>query len=244
MSVRITVTIDVRPELTHGFEALADTHCHASQLESGCIDFAVYRNGHSRYVLVEEFIDYYAVLAHRRTNHYRRWREEIGHYQAKPRKHDEVCDVPKQKVLSQDALCELLHGRHFVFTNGCFDAPLHPGHLHTLTWARIQGPLVVGVNTDESMERIKRKPVLTCADRCLLLAGLSAVSFVVPFSEDAPFALIRRLNPSLVVKGPDYTGREHECSDSCPVLIAPPCDFTRHSSEFRDRCIANSELSE
>ena len=229
--IRITVAIDVRRELESDFAMLAESHAAASQQESGCHSFRVYNDGDCRYLFVEEYRDYYAVLEHRRSDHYRRWRAEINHFEESPRNHVETCDTPAQKVIDEVTLCELLKGREFLFTNGCFDL-LHPGHLHVLEFASSHGPLAVGVNTDLSMERIKRKPVLTCADRCLMLAAMACVSFVVPFAEDTPLGLIRRLSPRCVVKGPEYAGRESECSDSCPVIIAPPCTFTRHSSDL------------
>jgi len=93
-----------------------------------------------------------------------------------------------------------------VFTNGVFDL-LHPGHVDTLVGARRCGDaLVVGVNSDDSVRRLKGpgRPVRTAAERCYVLAALAAVDCVVVFEEDTPLALIDALRPDVLVKGGDY----------------------------------------
>ncbi len=93
-----------------------------------------------------------------------------------------------------------------VFTNGVFDL-LHPGHIDVLCGARREGAaLVVGINSDESVRRIKgpERPVRTTAERAQVLAGLEAVDAVVVFDEDTPLALVRLLAPDVIVKGGDY----------------------------------------
>ena len=94
-----------------------------------------------------------------------------------------------------------------VFTNGVFDL-LHPGHVDVLLSARRQGDaLVVGVNTDASVARLKgpSRPIRTLADRCYVLAALGMVDAVVAFEQDTPLELIVRLRPDVLVKGGDYT---------------------------------------
>ncbi len=93
-----------------------------------------------------------------------------------------------------------------VFTNGCFDL-LHVGHVRYLRQARRMGDLlVVGINTDESVRRLKgpSRPVQPERDRAEILAGLACVDYVVSFDEDTPLALIRRLRPDVLVKGADW----------------------------------------
>lgn len=99
-----------------------------------------------------------------------------------------------------------LTGR-LVFTNGVFDL-LHPGHVDVLTAARRQGDaLVVGVNSDASVKRLKGpdRPVRTETERSYVLAALESVDAVVVFEQDTPRELIRHLRPDVLVKGGDYT---------------------------------------
>ena len=94
-----------------------------------------------------------------------------------------------------------------VFTNGVFDL-LHPGHVDVLLGARRRGEaLVVGVNSDESVRRLKgpERPIRSAAERCYVLAALEAVDAVVVFDEDTPRELINALRPDVLVKGGDYT---------------------------------------
>jgi rfaE bifunctional protein nucleotidyltransferase chain/domain len=93
-----------------------------------------------------------------------------------------------------------------VFTNGCFDL-LHPGHVEHLVQARALGDLlVVGLNSDDSVRRMKgvRRPLVAEADRAAALAGLGSVDAVIVFDEDTPLELIEGLLPDVLVKGGDY----------------------------------------
>jgi rfaE bifunctional protein nucleotidyltransferase chain/domain len=92
-------------------------------------------------------------------------------------------------------------------TNGCFDI-LHRGHVHYLERARaLAGALVVGVNGDESVRRLKGpgRPLNSAEDRLAVLAALEAVDAVVCFEEEDALALLRALEPDVYVKGGDYT---------------------------------------
>jgi D-beta-D-heptose 7-phosphate kinase/D-beta-D-heptose 1-phosphate adenosyltransferase len=93
-----------------------------------------------------------------------------------------------------------------VFTNGCFDV-LHAGHVTYLEAARALGDLlVVGVNSDASIRRIKgpKRPILEEHLRMRTLAALAAVDYVVKFSGDTPEPLIQALSPNVLVKGADW----------------------------------------
>ncbi|MGR4000826.1 MAG: bifunctional heptose 7-phosphate kinase/heptose 1-phosphate adenyltransferase [Alphaproteobacteria bacterium] len=97
-------------------------------------------------------------------------------------------------------------GRTVGFTNGCFDL-LHPGHLASFDGARQHcDRLVVGVNSDDSVRRLKGKdrPAQNLSERMALLAALQNVDIVVAFDEDTPEGLIRTLQPDVLVKGEDY----------------------------------------
>jgi D-beta-D-heptose 7-phosphate kinase/D-beta-D-heptose 1-phosphate adenosyltransferase len=106
-------------------------------------------------------------------------------------------------------------GKRIVFTNGCFDL-LHPGHLEVLERSRKMGDcLFVGVNTDESVKRLKgsSRPVQTLESRTAILSSLRCVDCVVPFAEDTPLELISRILPDVLVKGGDYTAEQVVGSD-------------------------------
>ncbi len=97
-------------------------------------------------------------------------------------------------------------GLRIGFTNGCFDL-LHPGHVRLMTEARAAcDRLVVGLNSDASVKRLKGKerPVQDQQARAEVLAALEAVDLVVIFEQDTPVELIRRLKPTVLVKGADY----------------------------------------
>jgi len=101
-------------------------------------------------------------------------------------------------------------GKKVVFTNGCFDI-LHVGHVKYLQIAKSFGDiLIVGLNSDESVSRLKgpTRPVNIAEDRAYLLAALEAVDYVVPFSEDTPYELIKMIKPNILVKGGDYEGKD------------------------------------
>ncbi len=116
-----------------------------------------------------------------------------------------------RSVVDEDELLALvaetrLRGERVVMTNGCFDI-LHAGHVAYLEEAKSLGDrLVVAVNDDESTRRLKgpHRPVNPLADRMLVLAGMAAVDWVVPFHDDTPEALICRVLPDVLVKGADY----------------------------------------
>jgi len=94
-----------------------------------------------------------------------------------------------------------------VFTNGVFDL-LHPGHVDLLTAARAEGDvLIVGLNSDDSVRRLKgpSRPVRGEAERAYVMAALEAVDAVVIFEQDTPLEIVRHLQPTVIVKGGDYT---------------------------------------
>ncbi len=102
------------------------------------------------------------------------------------------------------------NGERIVFTNGCFDI-LHVGHVKYLQEAKSFGDLlIVGLNADRSVRALKGagRPVNPQEDRAYLLAALEAVDYVVIFSEETPYELIKMIAPHTLVKGGDYAGKE------------------------------------
>ena len=113
-------------------------------------------------------------------------------------------------INSVERFRRIYNNKKIVFTNGCFDI-LHVGHVRYLQEAAGLGDiLVVGLNSDESVRRLKgaERPVNSEADRAEILASLKCVSYVVIFEEDTPYNLIEKLQPDVLVKGRDYKPEE------------------------------------
>lgn len=144
-----------------------------------------------------------------------------------------------------------------VLTNGCFDL-IHPGHIALLRRAADLGDrLVVGVNSDASVARLKGagRPLNSLVDRMKVLAALSCVDHVVPFEEDSPLALIEALRPDVFVKGEDPTadpipeatlverlgGIVHFLGDLSDGSTSRLIERARHRSSRRGRGTASHE---
>lgn len=114
--------------------------------------------------------------------------------------------IMSEKTLKTIVELAKARGEKIVMTNGCFDI-LHPGHVSYLENARQLGDrLIVAVNSDASVRRLKgeSRPINNVEARMAVLAGLSSVDWVVPFTEDTPRRLIAKILPDLLVKGGDY----------------------------------------
>ncbi|HEX3656094.1 MAG TPA: D-glycero-beta-D-manno-heptose 1-phosphate adenylyltransferase [Pirellulales bacterium] len=137
-----------------------------------------------------------------------------------------LADLPQQsnKLVDLEPLALLVEahraaGQRIVLTNGCFDL-LHVGHIHYLQEAaRLGDVLVVGLNDDASVQRLKGpgRPVISQRQRAAILAALGCVNYVVMFGDDTPLALLERLKPDVLVKGGTYAPDEvvgHEFVES------------------------------
>ncbi|HIE35754.1 MAG TPA: D-glycero-beta-D-manno-heptose 1-phosphate adenylyltransferase [Candidatus Omnitrophica bacterium] len=96
--------------------------------------------------------------------------------------------------------------KKIVFTNGCFDI-LHPGHIKLLNEAKKKGDcLVVGLNSDSSIRRIKgkKRPILNEKARGVVLEAIEVIDYIVFFKEDTPYNLIKEIRPHYLVKGADW----------------------------------------
>ncbi len=137
----------------------------------------------------------------------------------------------KQKIVSADELAAIAdqlraQNKRLVFTNGCFDL-LHVGHVRYLEAARALGDaLAVGVNGDESVRALKGdgRPLNNENDRAAVLAALETVDYVVVFPELRATALLKRVRPSVYVKGGDYrletlNAEEREALQQCGADI-------------------------
>jgi D-glycero-beta-D-manno-heptose 1-phosphate adenylyltransferase len=140
--------------------------------------------------------------------------------------------IPSKIFALKDLLVQVkrwrLLGKKIVFTNGVFDI-LHEGHIASLSDAAALGDvLIVGVNADASVKRLKgdSRPVNNQQSRSLLLASLLITDGVVIFEEDTPYNLITAIMPDVLVKGGDYAieqivGAKEVIANGGTVIIAP-----------------------
>jgi len=134
-------------------------------------------------------------------------------------------ESPRRKIVSEcwqtsrdyQYLLAAAHERRLpiTFVNGCFDL-FHSGHVALLHFAATEslrrtgqapsGPLVVGLNSDASVRRLKGagRPVLPWAERAAVVAAVGVVDAVIGFDEDTPFDLVADLKPRFLVKGSEY----------------------------------------
>jgi D-beta-D-heptose 7-phosphate kinase/D-beta-D-heptose 1-phosphate adenosyltransferase len=121
-------------------------------------------------------------------------------------------DLIKEKIVTIEQLKPKIaqwrgKGKTVAFTNGVFDV-LHAGHIASLSQAAAAACyLVVALNTDASVKRLKgeSRPINSEGDRALIMAALVMVDAVVLFDEDTPLTLIQSILPDVLVKGGDYT---------------------------------------
>lgn len=120
-------------------------------------------------------------------------------------------EIIHSKILNNEELGRLLAvwrflGKKIVFTNGCFDI-LHKGHIDYLSKAADLGDiLILGLNTDNSVSRIKgpKRPIQDESSRAAVMASVRFINAVVLFDEDTPLNLIDFVKPDILVKGKDY----------------------------------------
>ncbi len=147
----------------------------------------------------------------------------------------------KEKIVSdRGLLAQILsglksQGKVIVFTNGCFDL-IHVGHVRALEDAKSRGDfLVVGINTDESVARIKGKghPITPEKERAEVVAAMEPVDYVTFFSEDTADAILEELRPDIFAKGHDYTEKtvpERKTAKAIGAKIIIVGDKKRHST--------------
>jgi len=139
-----------------------------------------------------------------------------------------IFDLPQ---LKKQMLSWKVSGATIAFTNGVFDI-LHEGHIFSLSQAAAEGEyLIVAVNSDASVKRLKgpQRPVNNERSRALLLASLVMVDAVIIFEEDTPLNLVKALMPDVMVKGGDYTveqiaGAKEVIANGGKVVINPLID--------------------
>ena len=141
--------------------------------------------------------------------------------------------VIKQKIYTLPALLHKLAQIRLLetkvsFTNGVFDI-LHTGHIASLSQAASEADfLIVGVNSDASVKRLKgnERPINDEDSRSLILASLIIVDAVIIFHEDTPKELISSVMPDVLVKGGDYSieqivGAKEVIANGGRVIVNP-----------------------
>ena len=147
--------------------------------------------------------------------------------------------MQKNKVLKASTLAfrlerERRRGKRIVFTNGVYDL-IHAGHTTLLEKSKRLGSiLVVGINTDASVRRLKgpQRPLAGQKDRALVLAALEAVDYVTFFGEDTPHELIQKLKPDILVKGGDYSAAQIVGRDLVKKVVRIPLVKGRSTSNL------------
>ena len=112
--------------------------------------------------------------------------------------------------------------KKIVFTNGCFDI-LHRGHYELLAFCKTMGRVTVGINSDESIRRLKglSRPINREDDRVFALECCRYVDEVIVFNEDTPIKIITELKPDVIVKGSDYKIKDVIGADLAQVVLFP-----------------------
>jgi len=121
-------------------------------------------------------------------------------------------EIVQHKIVDLETLIPIRQAlksanKKVVFTNGCFDI-LHLGHVQYLAKAKQLGDvLIVGLNTDDSVSRIKgsERPIQKNEARSTIIASLQFVDYVVFFDDETPLHIIQQLIPDVLTKGADYT---------------------------------------
>jgi D-glycero-beta-D-manno-heptose 1-phosphate adenylyltransferase len=149
-------------------------------------------------------------------------------------------------ILSETDLLRALEreraaGKSVAFANGCFDI-LHVGHIRYLQdAARVADVLVVGVNGDASVRRLKGngRPVMPERERAEIISAIRGVAYVTLFHEESPGRLLGVLRPDYQCKGTDYTpesvpeGEIVRSYGGRVVIVGDPKDHS--TSEMLDR---------
>ena len=142
-------------------------------------------------------------------------------------------EILNSKILDKERLLVKLtdwkeEDKKIVFTNGCFDL-IHLGHIEVIARSADLGDiLIIGVNTDNSIKRLKGKnrPIVEEISRAKQLAALEFVDAVVFFDQDTPMDLIKMINPNVITKGGDYNtdqviGNDIVTQNNGEVVIIP-----------------------
>lgn len=189
-------------------------------------------NGHD-IVNAAEVANYFGGVSVSQLGNYKITRKELFDYIHKQREYETKqlyysklsgCIYPTVKInpFKLREVCTNL-SQKIVFTNGCFDI-LHSAHLRLLNYCHSLGDiLVVGLNTDSSIKRLKgaERPINNLRERMACLREIGIIDYIYSFDEDTPIDLIRELKPDIIVKGGDYSAENvvgHEYAGRVEIL--------------------------
>jgi rfaE bifunctional protein nucleotidyltransferase chain/domain len=149
-----------------------------------------------------------------------------------------------KKVFSPAVLSAILakarqKGKRIVFTNGVYDL-IHAGDVTLLQKAKRLGDiLVVGLNSDASVKRLKgpTRPIAHQTDRGLVVSALEPVDYVAFFEEDTPYELISELRPDILVKGGDYAADQIVGRDLVKKVVRIPLVKGRSTSALIEKVL-------
>jgi D-beta-D-heptose 7-phosphate kinase/D-beta-D-heptose 1-phosphate adenosyltransferase len=147
--------------------------------------------------------------------------------------------VLQASVLASRLAQEKRRGKRIVFTNGVYDL-LHAGHVTLLEKSKRLGDiLVVGINSDASVKRLKgpKRPLATQRDRAQVLGALAVVDYVTFFGEDTPYELIKKLKPDILVKGGDYANHEIVGRELVKKVVRIPLVHGRSTSVLIEKIL-------
>jgi len=134
--------------------------------------------------------------------------------------------VEYKKIKNKLADIGFLKNRNFklAFANGCFDL-FHAGHVEVFKFAKQFGKVVVALNSDASITRLKGadRPIFTLEQRTALITALQDVDYVISFDEDTPLNLIKEIKPDFIIKGQDYEAKNVVGSDIVGVENVKTC---------------------
>ncbi len=140
-----------------------------------------------------------------------------------------IFQLRKKQSISKYELINLINFYKSIklkigFTNGCFDL-LHYGHFVLLDKAsKISDKLIIGLNSDESIKKIKgnERPIYNQDERAFMLSSLSYVDYVIIFSEETPYELIKLIKPDYLIKGSEYNKNEIVGGEFAKEIITIP----------------------
>lgn len=108
-----------------------------------------------------------------------------------------------------------------VYTSGTFDL-FHKNHLEIIKKAKGLGQyLIVGVSTDELVEKYKSPPIIPFEERITIIESLRYVDCVIPQHSLNHIELVNKLNIDCFVVGDDWYGKYDYLREYCDVKYFP-----------------------